>query len=115
MSKQQRSSKQGSKKTKPNLKQLKKQQIEELRKRLNEKWSTEIETTDLKEVIYEDINDTYAKALLGPFDLIMDKTNGYFNASKMCSYAIKLGDNKKHFNEWFLTGRSKNIKINYVN
>lgn len=92
-----------SKKSKPSV-------TKKLKQRLDRKWNEEINALDLRDVIYEDINDTYARGKIGPFDLIMNKTNGYFNASKMCSDAIAMKESKQDFNEWTRTGRSKRVQ-----
>ena len=42
---------------------------------------------------YESINDKYSKAKYGDFDVIMDMSNGYINATKLCADGGKLMKN----------------------
>jgi len=43
---------------------------------------------------YETIDDKYSKAQYGEFNIIMDMTNGYINATKLCT------DGEKYFKHW---------------
>jgi hypothetical protein len=58
---------------------------------------------EMLDIVYGDIDDTYAKATYGPFDVIMMKRNGYINATKFCEKA------KKDINKWMNNKTSKNI------
>ena len=42
---------------------------------------------------YESINDKYSRAKYGEFNVIMDMTNGYINATKLCADGDKLMKN----------------------
>ena len=43
---------------------------------------------------YESINEKYSRAKYGEFNVIMDMTNGYINATKLCA------DGDKRFKKW---------------
>jgi hypothetical protein len=47
-------------------------------------------TADLSRVSFEPINEKYSKARYGEFDVIMDMTTGYINATKLCAHGGKL-------------------------
>ena len=55
---------------------------------------------------YETINEKYSKAKYGDFDVIMDMTNGYINATKLCA------DGDKKFYHWNENKFNKEL-INY--
>ena len=42
-------------------------------------------TLSITNLAYESINEKYSKAKYGDFDVIMDITNGYINATKLCA------------------------------
>ena len=46
-------------------------------------------TADLSRVSFEPINEKYSKARYGEFDVIMDMTTGYINATKLCAQGGK--------------------------
>ena len=50
---------------------------------------------DIRNTIYENIDESYAYARLGELDVIMMKKNGYINATKLCH------KNKKEFSNWY--------------
>ena len=52
---------------------------------------------------YESINEKYSKAKYGDFDVIMDITNGYINASKLCI------DGGKHMKAWLRNDNNKEL------
>ena len=41
-------------------------------------------TNPLKDIAFEDINTEYCYGKYGDFNVIMKKSNGYINATKMC-------------------------------
>ena len=43
----------------------------------------------LSELIFEQIKDNYWYATYGPFRVVMNKSNGYINATKLCSAGAK--------------------------
>ena len=49
---------------------------------------------DITKLAYEKINDKYSKAKYGEFDVIMDMTTGYINATKLCT------DGGKQLKNW---------------
>src|SRR5277367_5007272 len=57
--------------------------------------------TDLSSICYEQIVDNYYYGIYGDFKLIIDKTTGYFNATKFCA------DGGRQFRKW---KRNKNSK-----
>jgi len=63
----------------------------------------EYRNDDIRNIIFEDIDDTYAYGKLGIFDVMMMKSNGYINATKLCSTA------KKEFYHWSESKNSKNL------
>src|SRR3984957_8790861 len=48
----------------------------------------------ISDLAFEQISGKYYYAAYGPFRVIMDKSNGYINASKMCS------SGGKDYNDW---------------
>lgn len=51
---------------------------------------------DIHNIIFTDIDDTYAYGKLGEFDVMLMKSNGYINASKLCTDSnIKLKREKR--------------------
>lgn len=62
---------------------------------------------DPRNCIVEDIDDTFARAKVGDFDLIMMKENGYVNATKLCREC------GKDFADWY-TNKSTKKFINTV-
>jgi hypothetical protein len=52
---------------------------------------------------YESINDKYSKAKYGDFDVIMDMSNGYINATKLCA------DGGKYFKHWMENKSNKEL------
>ena len=62
---------------------------------------------NITNLAYEKINDKYSKAKYGEFDVIMDMTNGYINATKLCS------DGGKKMCHWLENKNSKGL-IKYV-
>jgi KilA-N domain len=62
----------------------------------------------LSDVCYEQIKDNFYYGLFGDFRLVIDKTTGCFNATKLCIQA------DKHFYHWSRLEKSKRF-INYYN
>ena len=58
---------------------------------------------DITKLAYEKINDKYSKAKYGEFDVIMDMTTGYINATKLCT------DGGKQFKNWTRNDSSKEL------
>ena len=70
---------------------------------INDTSETEYNDDDIRNIIYEDINESYAYARLGELDVIMMKKNGYINATKLCH------KNKKEFKNWYQNRASKEL------
>ena len=70
---------------------------------INDTSETEYNDDDIRNIIYEDIDDSYAYARLGELDVIMMKKNGYINATKLCH------KNKKEFTNWYQNKASKEL------
>ena len=62
-----------------------------------------MENIELSEVCYEHIKDTFYYGVFGDFKLVIDKTTGYFNATKLCDAA-----DKKFYN-WTRLEKSKTM------
>ena len=52
---------------------------------------------------YETINEKYSRAKYGDFDVIMDITNGYINATKLCA------DGGKQMKAWLRNDCNKEL------
>ena len=50
-------------------------------------------TAEVSRVTFEPINEKYSNARYGEFDVIMDMTTGYINATKLCAQGGKRFDN----------------------
>ncbi len=61
------------------------------------------DSNDIRNIIFEDINDDYAYGKLGPFDVMMMKKNGFINATKLCN------DAGKRFKHWGENNFSKEL------
>ena len=61
---------------------------------------------NITNLAYEKINDKYSKAKYGEFDVIMDMTTGYINATKFCSLA---SDESKRFDHYIANARYKKL------
>lgn len=53
------------------------------------------EDNDIRNIMFETINDTYSRGKFGPFEIIMMSENGYVNATKLCNGA------GKEFRQWY--------------
>lgn len=58
---------------------------------------------NIKNIIFEDLNDEYAYGKLGPFKVLIMKENGYINATKLCNNA------GKEFQFWMENKSSKEL------
>ena len=65
--------------------------------------------SDMKEIIFEDINDDYEYGKYGGFEVMFDKKTGYINATKLCK------DGGKEFSEWIKNNSSKNLLEEFSN
>ena len=61
------------------------------------------ETKSLIDVCYEQIKDSFHYGLFGDFKLVIDKSTGCFNATKLCSEA------SKRFRDWSRLEKSKSL------
>jgi hypothetical protein len=59
----------------------------------------------LNSICYEQISENFYYGLFGDFQLVIDKTTGCFNGTKLCAMA------KKSFSDWKKTCRSKTSDI----
>ena len=57
---------------------------------------------------YKKINEKYSKAKYGEFDVTMDMTTGYINATKLCTYG------GKQFKNWTRNYSNKEL-IDFFN
>jgi hypothetical protein len=60
---------------------------------------------DITKLAYEKINERYSKAKYGDFNVIMDTTNGYINATKLCA------DGNKQFKNWLQNKSNKESQL----
>ena len=58
---------------------------------------------NITNLAYEKINDKYSKAKYGEFDVIMDMTTGYINATKLCT------DGGKQVKAWLRNDGNKEL------
>ena len=58
---------------------------------------------NITNLAYEKINDKYSKAKYGEFDVIMNMTTGYINATKLCT------DGGKHMKNWTRNDGNKEL------
>ena len=65
--------------------------------------------SDIKEIIFEDINDDYGYGKYGGFEVMFDKKTGYINATKLCK------DGGKELTEWRRNKMSKNLLEEFSN
>lgn len=67
---------------------------------------------DIRNIIYKNIDDNFAYGKLGDFEVILMRSNGYCNASKLCALINKLNKNKgndlpiKKYKNWKLNKSS---------
>ena len=58
---------------------------------------------------YESINEKYSRAKYGEFNVIMDMSNGYINATKLCA------DGDKRFDNWIRNKINKELVCSFEN
>nr|WBF70275.1 putative KilA-N domain-containing protein [Megavirus caiporensis] len=79
---------------------------------INKKISKQIvkndDDTDIKNIIFEKINDEYYWGKYGDFEVIMD-SDGYINVTKLCSEAKTKKGGKKEFRQWKKTSEAKEL------
>lgn len=78
----------------------------------NGEFKGEYSEDDIRNIIFSDIDDTYAYSKLGEFDVMIMKSNGYINASKLCTDSNKKlnkKDKKKELSNWINTDKSRKI------
>ena len=63
-----------------------------------------MENVELSNCIYEHIKDTFYYGLFGDFRLVVDKSTGFFNATKLCDQG-----GKKQFRQWKILEKSKKM------
>ena len=66
------------------------------------KINKKLKKSDIRNIIFEKINDKFSYGRYGPFNVIMISKNGYINATKLCQL-----DEKKRFTDWKANKRSK--------
>ena len=57
----------------------------------------------LSQVAFQQIQDNYWYGTYGPFKVIVDKSNGYINATKLCSAG------GKHYHDWIRNKTAKSL------
>jgi HEPN domain-containing protein len=70
---------------------------------------TELGKNNIRNIIFEDINDDYSWGNYGDFKVIVMKSNGYINATELCKNATTKTGSKKGFREWKRTINSLSI------
>lgn len=78
-----------------------KEESEEASTKIVEHSKPNYSITDIRNTIFEDIDDEFARGKLGPIEIIIMKSNGYINGGRLCSLS------KKSFRDWY---RNKNTK-----
>ena len=73
---------------------LKEKKVKELKK------LPKYERDDIRNIIFEKINDKYSWGRYGDFDVIIMNKNGYINVTKLCSEAKNKKGNPKNFFGW---------------
>ena len=64
---------------------------------------------DIRDTIFEDINEEYAYGLYGNLRVIMMKKNGYINATKVCHDATTRTGTNKEFFDWTRNASGKGL------
>jgi len=62
-----------------------------------------MENITLSDCTYECIKDTFYYGIFGDFKLVIDRSTGYFNATKLCDQG------GKEFKKWSRLEKSKNM------
>ncbi|BCS82505.1 putative KilA-N domain-containing protein [Cotonvirus japonicus] len=77
-------------------------------KNLSKKIVKNDKETDIKNIIFERINNEYYRGKYGDFDVIMDN-NGYVNVTKLCNEAVTKNGKNKEFRQWKKTSEAKEL------
>ena len=80
--------------------ELKEKKVKELKK------LPKYERDDIRNIIFEKINDKYSWGRYGDFDVIIMNRNGYINVTKLCSKAKNKKGKPKNFYDWLKNNES---------
>ena len=58
------------------------------------------DNNDIRNIIFEKINDKYSYGKYGTFDVIIMNRNGYINATRLCESALNRKGKPKQFRDW---------------
>nr|AEX62219.1 putative KilA-N domain-containing protein [Moumouvirus Monve] len=72
---------------------------EDINKKLSKQILKNDDETDIRNIIFERINDEYYWGKYGDFEVIMD-SDGYINVTKLCSEARTKNGKHKEFKQW---------------
>nr|AEX62215.1 putative KilA-N domain-containing protein [Moumouvirus Monve] len=81
---------------------------EDINKKLSKQIVKNDDDTDIRNIIFERINDEYYWGKYGDFEVIMD-SDGYINVTKLCSEAKTKNGKKKEFKHWKTTAEAKEL------
>uniref|UniRef100_A0A6G6AE43 KilA-n domain-containing protein n=1 Tax=Borely moumouvirus TaxID=2712067 RepID=A0A6G6AE43_9VIRU len=81
---------------------------EDINKKLSKRIVKNDDETDIRNIIFERINDEYYWGKYGDFEVIMD-SDGYINVTKLCSEAKTKNGKKKEFKHWKTTSEAKDL------
>ncbi|AVL95229.1 KilA N-domain protein [Moumouvirus australiensis] len=81
---------------------------EDINKKLSKQIVKNDDETDIRNIIFERINEEYYWGKYGDFEVIMD-SDGYINVTKLCSEARTKKGGKKEFRQWKLTSEAKEL------
>jgi hypothetical protein len=56
----------------------------------------------IQNIVFDDIDETYCYGKFANFKVIMNKSTGYINATKMCQSISEQTGSKKPFRHWIL-------------
>jgi uncharacterized coiled-coil protein SlyX len=79
-------------------------QSKKITKRTMTKINKNLHKSDIRNIIFEKINDEYSYGKYGPFNVIMMNNNGYVNATKLCQL-----DETKKFKNWKANKASESL------
>jgi hypothetical protein len=60
-------------------------------------------TNPITDITFAQIKGNYYWAQYGPFRVILDRSNGYINATQLCNLALTTNGQKKQFPHWRAT------------
>jgi hypothetical protein len=66
-------------------------------------------TNPITDITFAQIKGNYYWAQYGPFKVIMDHSNGYINATRLCSLAVTKNNTSKEFRKWRETIQSAEL------